>query len=162
MRCPFCSADDDKMIDSRSTDDGKAIRRRRSCLQCGKRFTTYEHIEEGRRLTVIKRDGSRGPFDRTKILNGVEKACYKRQITVEAINQLVDEVEEEIFRTHEREVQSLEIGRVIASRLKKLDQVAYVRFASVYKQFRDVEDFLDEVRDVLDSGKDLPEQGKLF
>jgi transcriptional repressor NrdR len=163
MRCPFCGTDNDKVIDSRASDEGKAIRRRRCCLNCNKRFTTYEHIEERTRLTVIKRDGSRVPFDKKKIFDGVDKACYKRAVSDEAIQQLVDEVEEEIFRNHEREVRSLEIGNTIASKLKKLDQVAYVRFASVYKQFRDIEDLLEEVREVMRSGHEPPpEQGKLF
>jgi len=163
MRCPFCGEDDDKVIDSRASDEGKAIRRRRCCLRCNKRFTTYEHIEERTRMTVIKRDGSRVPFDKKKIFEGVDKACYKRAVTEQAILQLVDEVEEEIFRNHEREVNSREIGNLIASKLKRLDQVAYVRFASVYKQFRDIEDLLEEVREVIRSGNEPPpEQGKLF
>lgn len=163
MRCPYCGQDNDKVIDSRSAEEGRAIRRRRSCLECAKRFTTYEHIEERTRLTVIKKDGSRVPFDKQKIFDGVEKACYKRQVTAVVINQLVDEVEEEIFRTNEREVQSIDIGNAIASRLKRVDQVAYVRFASVYKQFRDLDDLLNEVRDVLQAGPEQPpEQGKLF
>lgn len=163
MRCPNCNVDNDKVIDSRASDEGRAIRRRRVCQECGRRFTTYEHIDDSPRLTVIKKDGSRTPFDRQKILNGVEKACYKRQVPAQAMIQLVDEVEEEIARTHEREVQSIDIGSAVAHRLKSLDQVAYVRFASVYKQFRDLDDLLKEVREVLDTGRShSKEQGNLF
>ncbi|NJL30128.1 MAG: transcriptional repressor NrdR [Phycisphaerales bacterium] len=162
MRCPYCDQDNDKVIDSRATEGGKAIRRRRECLACGKRFTTYEHIETAIRITVIKRDNSRLPYDREKIRAGIEKACYKRPVSAEQIARIVDEVEEEIFRKGEREVPSVEIGQLVADRLKKLDQVAYVRFASVYKQFRDLDDLLDEVRDMLQTGPDIPGQGKLF
>ncbi len=162
MRCPYCDQDNDKVIDSRATDAGKSIRRRRECLACGKRFTTYEHIETAIRITVIKRDQSRLPFDREKIRAGVEKACYKRPVSAEKISSIVDEVEEEVFRKGEREVPSVEIGQLVADRLKKLDQVAYVRFASVYKQFRDLDDLLDEVRDLLQADPNIPGQGKLF
>jgi transcriptional repressor NrdR len=164
MRCPFCGEDNDKVIDSRATDGGKVIRRRRECLKCTKRFTTYEHIEESTRLTVIKKDGSRVPYDREKMLGGLLRACYKRPVSAEQLNQLADEVEEELFRRGEREVQSIDIGRAIAQRLKALDQIAYVRFASVYKQFRDLDDLLDEVREVLESTPqpERPEQGRLF
>ncbi|MCC7146952.1 MAG: transcriptional repressor NrdR [Phycisphaeraceae bacterium] len=164
MRCPYCSQDNDKVIDSRSTEGGLAIRRRRECLGCGKRFTTYEHVEATTRLNVVKRDGSRVPYQRERILAGLEKACFKRPVTAEQLNHLVEEVEEALFKRYDREVESSEIGRVVAERLKSLDQVAYVRFASVYKQFRDLDDFLDEVRDVLE-GTPPPEglgQGKLF
>jgi transcriptional repressor NrdR len=163
MRCPFCGEDQDKVIDSRATDAGRVIRRRRQCLKCNRRFTTYEHIEENTRLIVVKKDGSRVPFSRDKILGGLQKACYKRPIPAETLQKLAEEVEEEIFRGHDREVESVEIGRAIANRLKNVDQVAYVRFASVYKQFRDLDDLLDEVREVLESGQpDPPEQGRLF
>ena len=163
MRCPYCGQDNDKVIDSRASDEGKAIRRRRACLACSKRFTTYEHIEDRPRLAVIKRDGSRTPYDKQKIYAGIEKACYKRPVSQQAIAQLVDEIDDEIFRTFEGQVDSLAIGNLIATRLKKFDQVAYVRFASVYKQFRDLEDLLTEVRDVLEQSHEAPpEQGKLF
>ncbi len=163
MRCPYCSENRDKVIDSRGADEGRMIRRRRECLACGKRFTTYEHIEANHRLWVIKKDGARVPYDRQKVLDGVQKACYKRQVSAEAILQLVDEVEEDLFRRYEREVDAVEIGRTVSERLKRLDQVAYVRFASVYKQFRDLDDLLDEVRDVLDTDHpDAPNQGRLF
>jgi transcriptional repressor NrdR len=163
MRCPYCGEDHDKVIDSRSTDGGRAVRRRRECLRCHKRFTTYEYVETTTRLWVIKKDGSRVPYDRQKVLAGVEKACYKRPVSAGAIQRLVEEVEEELFKRGEREVEAAAIGGAIAERLKALDRVAYVRFASVYKRFRDLDDLLEEVKDVLESGeKDMPEQGKLF
>jgi len=164
MRCPYCQSQDDKVIDSRAADGGQSIRRRRECLSCKRRFTTYEHIEPSTRLAVIKKDGSRVPFDREKILIGLQKACYKRPVSVEAINRVVDEVEEAIFRKHDKEVQAMDIGRVVADKLKRLDQVAYVRYASVYKQFRDLDDLLEEVRDMIDASPapEPPDQGKLF
>ena len=146
MRCPFCSADKDKVIDSRGSEEGRVIRRRRNCLQCGKRFTTYERTEETPKLRVVKKDKSRVPYDRTRILAGIQAACYKRSIDAEQINRIVDEVDAEIFRTYDREVPSREIGDLVARRLRDLDQVAYVRFASVYRQFRDADDFIQEAR----------------
>lgn len=163
MHCPFCGADDDKVIDSRATDGGRAIRRRRECRGCRKRFTTREHIETSTRISVIKKDGSRVPYDRLKVLSGLEKSCYKRPVSTEALTHLVDDMEETLFTRFDREVDASEIGRMIADRLKDLDQVAYVRFASVYKQFRDLDDLLDEVRDVLDQADhDSPDQTQLF
>ena len=164
MRCPYCGQNDDKVIDSRSAEDARAIRRRRHCHGCGKRFTTFEHVESARRLAVIKKDGSRVPYDRTKLAAGVEKACYKRPVSAERINALVDDVEEEIFRTHEREIEAADIGRLLAEKLKHVDQVAYVRFASVYKQFRDLDDLMQEVREMIESSdpEAPPDQGKLF
>ena len=164
MRCPFCRENRDKVIDSRGSDDGSVIRRRRHCLACDKRFTTYEHIESSHRLWVIKKDGTRVPYDRQKLHGGLQKACYKRPVSAQDMLDVVDEVEEEIFRLHDREVEAMEIGRALAERLKHLDQVAYVRFASVYKQFRDLDDLLDEVRDVLHTQPrpDTPDQGRLF
>jgi transcriptional repressor NrdR len=162
MICPYCEANDDKVIDSRATDGGRAIRRRRQCLRCSKRFTTYEHVEAHSRLMVVKRDGSRVPYHRSRILSGLEKACYKRPISAEEINHLTEAVEEILFKRYDKEVASLEIGRLVAEHLKLLDQVAYVRFASVYKQFRDLDDFLDEVRDVLDAAPSTRDQASLF
>ncbi len=163
MRCPYCGQDNDKVIDSRATDGGQAIRRRRQCLGCHKRFTTYEHIEATIRLTVIKKDGTRVPYDRDKLLAGVQKACFKRPIALGTLQTLVDGVEEELYRKGEREIASVEIGRLVADRLRHVDQVAYVRFASVYKQFRDLDDLLDEVREMLASQpEETPGQGKLF
>lgn len=163
MQCPYCGQSKDKVIDSRATDEGRAIRRRRECLACKRRFTTYEHVETAVRLQVVKKDGSRVPYDRSKILFGLEKACYKRPVSTEDRERLVEQVEEALFRGHDKEVEAAEIGRSLAERLKGLDQVAYVRFASVYKQFRDLDDFLDEVRDVLETAPaDTPDQGRLF
>lgn len=163
MRCPFCRKDEDKVIDSRSTDQGRVIRRRRQCMACGKRFTTYEHVEENPRVWVIKKDGSRVPYDRQKVLDGLEKACYKRPVEAQAMRRVVDEVEEELFSRHESEIEAVHIGTAVIDRLKKLDHVAYVRFASVYKQFRDLDDLIAEVREVLESHeREQPNQGHLF
>ncbi len=162
MRCPFCEADNDKVVDSRSADGGKTIRRRRECIGCGRRFTTYERIEETIRLMVIKRDGSRVPFDRRKLLRGLQQACYKRPVPAEQLEKLVEGIEEDLHRRFDREVHSREIGQIVSDHLKGLDQVAYVRFASVYKQFRDLDALLEEVRDVMSRPPDLEEQGKLF
>jgi len=163
MRCPFCREDKDKVVDSRAADNGRVIRRRRQCLSCGKRFTTYEHIELNSRISVIKKDGTRVPYDRQKVLVGLQKACYKRPISAQTMVQIVDEVEEELFRRHERELQAVEIGKAVSQRLQRVDQVAYIRFASVYKQFRDLDELLDDVRDVLEADEQhAPDQGKLF
>lgn len=164
MRCPFCSSNDDKVIDSRAAEGGTSIRRRRQCLACGKRFTTYEHVETQIRLTVIKRDGNRVPYNREKMLIGLERACYKRPIAREQLEELVNEVEEDLFKLGEREIDSIEIGNMLSEKLRRLDQVAYVRFASVYRQFRDVNDLFAEMRDVMEhtDPRQLPGQGKLF
>ncbi len=163
MLCPFCQLNKDKVIDSRATDGGKVIRRRRECLGCDKRFTTYEYIEQVSRLSVVKKDGSRVPYDRNKVLNGLRKACFKRPVSAERMDEVVDQIEEILFSKHDREVDAVEIGHLLAESLKHVDQVAYVRFASVYKQFRDLDDLLDEVRELLaNPDMDLPEQGKLF
>lgn len=164
MRCPYCGEDHDKVIDSRAADGGSSIRRRRHCLACEKRFTTYEFIERSTKLTVIKKDGSRVPYDKQRIISGLEKACYKRPVTDEKIAAIADQVEDELFKTHDDgTVKSLDIGRAIAERLKTVDQVAYVRFASVYKQFRDLDELLDEVKAQLQQPDgDTPGQGRLF
>lgn len=163
MRCPYCGTNRDKVIDSRASEGGRAIRRRRQCLGCEQRFTTYEHVEQQRRLWVIKKDGTRVPYSREKLLAGLEKACYKRPVAAEQLNKLVDEVEEELLSSPEQEVESVEIGRLASDRLKRIDQVAYVRFASVYKQFRDLDELLQEVREVIGSTDvERPGQGKLF
>ncbi|MDH3585089.1 MAG: transcriptional regulator NrdR [Phycisphaerae bacterium] len=164
MRCPFCGEDKDKVIDSRSSEQGKVIRRRRECLGCERRFTTYERVEELVKLNVVKRDGTRVPYNRQQLLGGLEKACYKRPVSAAQILEIAEEVEDRLFRTYEREVESHEVGRLVARQLKAVDQVAYVRFASVYKHFRDLEDLLDEVKDVMESAQaaDRPNQGKLF
>jgi transcriptional repressor NrdR len=165
MRCPFCQADKEslKVIDSRTCDGGRGIRRRRECLACKKRFTTYERIEEQVRLTVVKKDGSRVPWDREKILEGLRRACYKRPIEADALQHAVEEVEEEIFKAFDKEAPSSEIGRVVTEKLRRIDQVAYVRFASVYRQFKTLDDLVNEARAVIDAQHyDVPGQGRLF
>ncbi len=142
MQCPFCNEDNDKVVDSRSSEAGKVIRRRRECIACKKRFTTYERIEDTMKLTVVKKDGSRVPYDRQKLLHGLEQACYKRPVSASKLQKLVDQLEDDLHRTFDREVDSATIGQLVSNYLRQLDQVAYVRFASVYKQFRDVEEFL--------------------
>lgn len=166
MHCPFCQADKEslKVIDSRTCDDGRAIRRRRECLKCTKRFTTYERIEEQVRLTVVKTDGRRVPWDRNKILTGLNRACFKRRVPESVLLAVVDEVEEEAFKRHDREVSTEFIGQLVAEKLRRVDQVAYVRFASVYKRFSTLEELVDEARAVIDAKRfeDDPTQGKLF
>lgn len=163
MRCPSCNADNDKVIDSRSTDNGCCIRRRRECLECARRFTTYERAEDKVRLTVIKRDGSRIPYDRRKLIEGLKRAAYKRPISAERLEQIVDEIEEHLISNFEKEVSSQTIGEQTAAVLRRVDQVAYVRYASVYRQFQDVGDFIEEARDVMErSTQDIPGQQSLF
>lgn len=165
MRCPFCEAEKEslKVIDSRTCDSGKSIRRRRECLKCSKRFTTYERIEEHVRLTVVKRDGTRVPWDRTKILTGLERACFKRPVPEGELARVVEEVEDEVFKSHDREVLTTFIGQLVSDKLRRIDQVAYVRFASVYRQFKTLEELVDEARAVLDAKRfEDPQQGKLF
>ena len=149
MRCPYCKHDETKVIDSRNSQDF-SIRRRRECLSCERRFTTYEKIEESP-VRVIKKDGTRVPFDREKIRSGVEKACYKRPISPEQIDLLVGDVEAAIYEDGEREVPSRLIGELVFSALRDLDKVAFVRFASVYREFQDVHDFVDELQPILDN-----------
>lgn len=154
MQCPFCRQNETKVIDSRASDEF-SIRRRRECLdiKCGKRFTTYEKIEE-ESLRVIKKDGTRVPYDREKIHSGLEKACYKRPVSDEQIERIITEVEGEIRQNFEREVPSRYIGEQVMERLRDVDQVAYVRFASVYREFKDVSDFVDELEPMLrESGR---------
>lgn len=148
MKCPFCEYPDTKVIDSRHTEEGHAIRRRRECDNCGKRFTTYEKIEE-MILMVIKKDGSREAFDRNKVMNGIVKACEKRPVPMAAIEKVVVEIERGLNNMMEKEVESTFIGELIMDQLKDLDQVAYVRFASVYRQFTDVNTFVAEVEKLL-------------
>ncbi len=148
MKCPFCEYPDTKVIDSRHTEEGHAIRRRRECDNCGKRFTTYEKIEE-MILMVIKKDGSREAFDRNKVMTGIIKACEKRPVPMAAIEKVVDEIERGLNNMMEKEVESTFIGELIMDQLKDLDQVAYVRFASVYRQFTDVNTFVAEVEKLL-------------
>jgi transcriptional repressor NrdR len=154
MRCPFCGNPKDRVVDSRAAEEGAAIRRRRVCQACEERFTTYEHVERNAHLSVIKRDGTRVPFDRNKVFEGLEKACYKRSVSADTLQGLAEEVEEALIQSGEREVEALRIGRLAAEKLRRVDQVAYVRFASVYKQFREVHDFLREVQEVLETRED--------
>jgi transcriptional repressor NrdR len=165
MRCPFCDADKEslKVIDSRTCEGGRSIRRRRECMGCDKRFTTYERIEDTVKLIVVKKDGRRVPWDRGKILTGLERACFKRPVPASELLRIADEVEEEIFKTHEREVPSTMVGALVTDRLRRVDQVAYVRFASVYKQFKTLEELVNEAKLVIDARRfEDPDQGKLF
>jgi transcriptional repressor NrdR len=163
MRCPFCRENDDKVVDSRLTDGGQSIRRRRECLKCERRFTTYERVEEAIKLSVIKRDGSRVPYDREKIAEAIRRAAYKRRISSERIEQAVDEVEEYLVSHFEKEVSSQTVGERVAAVLRRVDQVAYVRFASVYRQFEDVGEFIEEAQDVIQrAATDIPGQQNLF
>ncbi|SRR5574344_1347929 len=148
MRCPFCGHDNTRVIDSRPAEENNSIRRRRVCDECGKRFTTYEKVETIP-LIVIKKDDNRETYDRAKIERGVLRACHKRPISAEQITKLVDEVETEIFNREEREVPSSFIGELMMNKLKDLDAVAYVRFASVYREFKDINTFMDELKKVL-------------
>ena len=148
MKCPFCSHENTRVIDSRPAEDNKSIRRRRVCDECGKRFTTYEKIETIP-LIIIKKDNNREAYDRAKIEAGVLRACHKRPVSAQQITTLVDEVENEIFNREEREIPSGTIGELVMNKLKDLDAVAYVRFASVYREFKDVNTFMDELKSVL-------------
>ena len=149
MRCPYCSHTEDKVIDSRPADDFAAVRRRRECLKCGSRFTTYEKIED-MQLMVVKKDGSRQLFDRDKITMCIMKACAKRPVSLEQAEKIAIEVEQQLLNSMKREVSSHEIGELIMTRLKALDEVAYVRFASVYTQFKDVDSFMDELKNMIE------------
>jgi transcriptional repressor NrdR len=144
MRCPFCNHEDDRVVDSRSCRDGQAIRRRRECTNCDNRFTTYEYIEHAP-LTVIKRDGNREPFDRSKLQKKIELACYKTTVSAERMEELIDQVESDLSNLAEREVPSKQIGELVMEALKELNDVAYVRYASVYRQFKDRSDFMREL-----------------
>lgn len=148
MRCPFCREDNDRVIDSRTSEDGVAIRRRRECLSCKRRFTTYERIAE-MPLKIIKKDGVREPFDREKIRRGLDKACWKRPVPAERIEGVVTAVEAEILAEFDTEVESQHVGEIVMRHLRSVDQVAYVRFASVYRDFEDVADFVDELQPML-------------
>lgn len=150
MKCPYCSEENTRVIDSRPAEDNSSIRRRRQCDHCKRRFTTYEKIETIP-LVVIKKDENREPYDRSKIEAGVFRSCHKRPISVEQINTLVDEVENIIFNLEMKEVASSKIGEIVMDKLKSLDAVAYVRFASVYREFKDVNTFMDELKKILDN-----------
>jgi transcriptional repressor NrdR len=160
--CPYCGADNDKVIDSRASDGGVVIRRRRECVTCGKRFTTYERVEKTARLMVIKRDGSRVAFDAQNVLKGLQAACGKRPIAEEAKLRLVAEVEDQLQREFDREVPSAEIGRRVAQRLRGLDIIAYIRFASEHYQFQSLDDLVQEVSELQSRPRELPNQTDLF
>lgn len=148
MKCPFCNQENTRVIDSRPVPDNNSIRRRRQCDECGKRFTTYEKIETIP-LTVIKKDQSREQYDRRKIQDGVTRACYKRPISVEKIESMIDEIETEVFNREEKEIPSALIGEIVMDKLQDLDAVAYVRFASVYREFKDIDTFMDELKKIM-------------
>lgn len=150
MKCPFCKKDNDKVVDSRASNDGFAIRRRRECLECGRRYTTYERIEE-LPLRVVKKDGSRVPFERRKITSGLLKALEKRPVSMEQVETITDKIESQITQMFDKEVSSKFIGELVMKELRDLDQVAYVRFASVYRDFKDVNEFVEEVRPMITS-----------
>ena len=162
MQCPFCGKDDDKVVDSRSSEGGRVVRRRRECQACKKRFTTYERPEEGVRLSVIKKDGTREPYAREKIIAGLRIACYKTSLGEDDIRRLADRVEEAIFHECDREVRSSFIGDLVCGYLRTADKVAYVRFASVYREFTDLGELIAEAREVKDAPTVDPEQKGLF
>ncbi|MBQ9120648.1 MAG: transcriptional repressor NrdR [Lachnospiraceae bacterium] len=149
MKCPFCGKENTRVIDSRPAEENNSIRRRRLCDACGKRFTTYEKIETIP-LVIIKKDNNREPYDRSKLESGIIRSCHKRPVSMDQITALVDEVENYIFNMEEKEIPSSKIGELLMDRLKELDQVAYVRFASVYREFKDVNTFMDELKKILD------------
>ena len=151
MKCPYCLYSESKVVDSRPADDGQRIRRRRECMQCAKRFTTYEIIET-QPVIIIKRDKSRQVFDRNKLLSGMLRACEKRPVSLDALENAIDEIESQLQNSLEREVTSVEIGEMALSKLKDIDEIAYVRFASVYRDFKDIQSFMDELK-TLQRGK---------
>ena len=153
MKCPFCASNENRVIDSRISKDGSAIRRRRECLACEKRFTTYEFVEEVLPV-VVKKDGRREPFDRVKIVNGIKKACEKRPISMDVIENLVENIEQACQEFQGKEIPSSMVGEKVMEELQRLDGVAYVRFASVYRQFRDVSEFMEELKDFLNVDKE--------
>lgn len=161
MRCPFCKEDRDRVMDSRSSDAGRVIRRRRQCLACKRRFTTYEKVGESFKLYVAKKDKSRVPYDREKIIAGLQKACYKRTISAEQIQQITDRVEEDIFRNFDKEVSSSFIGECVMKHLRAVDKVAYIRFACVYRDFTDAGELIEEVSKAIQE-TEPPDQLKLF
>lgn len=161
LRCPFCMEDDDKVIDSRSSDAGRTIRRRRQCLSCERRFTTYEKTNDGFKLTVIKRDQSRVPYERDKIIGGLEKACYKRPVPAAYIQKIADKAEENIFKRFDKEVPSTEIGEQVMRYLRAVDKIAYIRFASIYRNFGSALELIEEVQRAIQQAEPI-EQLKFF
>ena len=162
MQCPFCSADNDKVVDSRSSEGGRVVRRRRECLACSRRYTTYERVEGALRITVIKKDGSRVPYERDKLLSGLQKACYKLPVTEDRLRKVVEETEGAIFREFEREVPSRFIGDVACGLLREVNKIAYIRFASMYREFNDIGELVQEASQVSNDPEVGPNQGELF
>ncbi len=154
MRCPFCKKDNDKVIDTRPSEDGSVIRRRRECLDCAKRFTTHERLEE-MPVRVVKKSGRREPFDRSKILNGVTRAVEKRSISIETVENLVESIEREVLEGTDREISTKDIGELVMAKLRAVDEVAYVRFASVYREYQALEEFINEIRTIKPNGNGL-------
>ncbi|KPU28310.1 NrdR family transcriptional regulator [Caloranaerobacter sp. TR13] len=152
MKCPYCSYFETKVVDTRPTDEGQAIRRRRECVKCNNRFTTYEKVEEIP-LIVVKKDGTRQEYSRDKILNGIIRACEKRPVSLKTMENIVDEIEKNLYNTLKREISTEYIGEMVMNKLRDIDEVAYVRFASVYRQFRDINTFMDELKKLLDEKK---------
>jgi len=161
VRCPFCKEDHDKVIDSRSSEAGRVIRRRRVCLACNKRFTTYEKIGESFKLNVVKKDGSRIPYDREKIIVGLQKACYKRPVSADTVQEIADRVEEDVFKKYDKEVSTKFLGDCVMTHLRAVDKVAYIRFASVYRDFTDAGDFIEEVTQAIQQ-REISDQPELF
>ncbi|MEJ5306827.1 MAG: transcriptional regulator NrdR [candidate division WOR-3 bacterium] len=151
MKCPYCGFEENRVIDSRASKDGQSVRRRRECLQCKKRFTTYEYVEKTP-LLVIKRDGRREPYARDKLIEGIRTACRKRPVSNESINKIVEDVERKLFAKESEEVESKIIGEIVMEQLKEIDEISYVRFASVYRQFKDMNEFIDELNSLLNKG----------
>lgn len=152
MNCPFCNHYDSKVVDSRPTDEGQSIRRRRECIKCGKRFTTYEKLEQIP-LMIVKKNGTRESYDRNKVLNGILRSCEKRPVSLEKIEATVNEIEKELYNSMEKEIRSDYIGGIIMNKLKDIDEVSYVRFASVYRQFTDINSFKEELENLLKEKK---------
>jgi len=152
MKCPYCNVPESKVIDSRASDNGASIRRRRECVSCGRKFTTYERAEN-MVIMVVKKDGSRQSFDRNKIANGIRRACEKRPVTVAQIDEAVSAIEMQVYNKFNKEISSIDIGELVMDKLKEMDDVAYVRFASVYRQFKDLNTFVDELQKMLSKNK---------
>lgn len=152
MKCPYCGFEENRVIDSRASKDGQSVRRRRECLQCKKRFTTYEYVEKTP-LLVIKRDGRREPYTRDKLIEGIRTACRKRPVSNEIINRIIEDVERKLFAKESDEVESKVIGEIVMEHLKEVDEISYVRFASVYRQFKDMNEFIDELNSLLKKGE---------
>jgi transcriptional repressor NrdR len=159
MRCPYCASSSNRVIDSRVSRDGFAIRRRRECEECGRRFTTYERVEESLPM-IVKKDGSREAFDRLKIINGLKRACEKRPVSADVIERIADQIERQLLESGEREVHSSVIGEGVMAALHRLDEVAYVRFASVYRSFKDINEFMDELKELLRQGEERKSKPK--